>query len=71
MENAARMLGLHTNQEKTKCMIVKRKNTLKQNQIGYLKIKNYKLKRAENFKHPGVIPYFMKITITKYTYKKE
>ena len=39
MENIARKLGLQINQEKTKYMIVKRKNSLKQNKIGHLKIK--------------------------------
>jgi hypothetical protein len=36
-------------------MIVERKNTLKQNKIGHLKIKNYKFERVENFKYLGVI----------------
>jgi hypothetical protein len=36
-------------------MIVERKNSLKQNKIRHLKIKNYKLERAENFKYLGVI----------------
>jgi hypothetical protein len=43
MENAARKLGLHINQEKTKFMIVERKNTLKQNKIGHLKIKKLQI----------------------------
>jgi hypothetical protein len=55
MENIARKLGLQVNQEKTKCVIVERKNTLKPNQIGHLKIKNYKFERVENFKYLGVI----------------
>ena len=55
MENIARKLGLQINQEKTKCMIVERKNSLKQNNIGQLKIKNYKFERVENFKYLGVI----------------
>jgi len=38
MENIARKLGLHINQEKTKYMIVERKNSLKQNKIGHFKI---------------------------------
>jgi hypothetical protein len=42
IENVARKLGLQINQEETKYMIVGRKNTLKQNKIGHLKIKNYK-----------------------------
>ena len=36
-------------------MIVERKNSLKKNKIGYLKIKNYKFKRVENFKYLRVI----------------
>jgi len=36
-------------------MIVERKNSLKKNKIGHLKIKNYKFKRVENFKYLGVI----------------
>jgi len=40
MENIARMFGLRINQEKTKCVIVERKNNLKKNKIGHLKIKN-------------------------------
>jgi hypothetical protein len=55
MENAARKLGLQINQGKTKYMIVERKNTLKQNKIGHLKIKNHKFERVENFKYLGVI----------------
>jgi hypothetical protein len=43
------------NQEKTKYMIVERKNSLKENKIGHLKIKNYKFERVENFKYLGVI----------------
>jgi hypothetical protein len=43
------------NHEKTKYMIVERKNTLKQSEIGQLKIKNYKFKRVENCKCLGVI----------------
>jgi hypothetical protein len=31
------------------------KNTLKQNKIGHLKIKNYKFERVEYFKYLGVI----------------
>jgi hypothetical protein len=55
MENVARKLGLQINQEKTKYMVVERKNTLKQKTIGHLKIKNYKFERVENFKYLGVI----------------
>ena len=36
-------------------MIVERKNNLKKNKIGHLKIKNYKFERVENFKYLGVI----------------
>jgi predicted GH43/DUF377 family glycosyl hydrolase len=36
-------------------MIVERKNSLKKNKIGHLKIKNYKFERVENFKYLGVI----------------
>jgi hypothetical protein len=39
MENIARKLGLQTNKEKTKCMVVERKSSLKENNTGYLKIK--------------------------------
>jgi hypothetical protein len=34
---------------------MERKNCLKQNKIGHLKIKNYKFERAENFKYLRVI----------------
>jgi hypothetical protein len=44
MENSARKFGLQMNQEKTKCMIVERKNSLKQNKIGHLNIKITNLK---------------------------
>ena len=37
MENIARKLGLQTSQEKTKYMILERKNSLKENKIGHLK----------------------------------
>jgi glutaredoxin-related protein len=43
------------NRAKTKYMIVERKNSLKENKIGHLKIKNYKFERVENFKYLGVI----------------
>ena len=36
-------------------MIVERKNILKQNNTGLLKIKNYTFERVENFKYQGVI----------------
>jgi len=39
MENIARKFGLRINQEKTTYMIVERKNNLKKNKIGHLKIK--------------------------------
>ena len=55
MENTARNFRLQINQEKTKYMIVERKNTLKKNKIGHLKMKNYEFERAENFKYLGVI----------------
>jgi len=55
MENIARKFRLHINQEKTKYMIVERKNNLKKNKIGHLKIKNYKFERFEDFKYLGVI----------------
>jgi hypothetical protein len=35
-------------------VIVERKNSLKQNKIGHLKIKNCKFERDENFKYLGV-----------------
>ena len=56
MENIARKFGLQINQEKTKCMIVEGKDSLKKNKIGHLKIKNCKFERVENFKYLGVIP---------------
>jgi len=55
MENIARKLGLQINHEKTKYMVVERKNSLKKNEIGHMKIKNYKFERVENFKYLGVI----------------
>ena len=55
MENSARKFGLQVNQQKTKYMIVERKNSLKKNKIGHLKIKNYKFERVESFKYLGVI----------------
>jgi len=36
-------------------MIAERKNSLKQNKIGHLKIKNYKFERAASFNYLGVI----------------
>jgi cyanophycinase-like exopeptidase len=55
MENIARKFRLQINQEKTKYMIVERKNILKKNKIGHLKIKNYQSETVENFKYLGVI----------------
>jgi len=55
MKNIARKFGLQINQEKTKYVIVERKNSLKKNKIGHLKLKNYKFEREENFKYLGVI----------------
>ena len=55
MENNVRKLGLQVNQEKTKYMIVERKNFLKQNNTGVLKIKNYTFERVENFKYLGIL----------------
>jgi hypothetical protein len=40
MENIARKLGPQINQGKTKYMMMERKNTVKQNKIGHLKITN-------------------------------
>ena len=53
MESSARKFGLQINQEKTKYMIVERKNILRQT-TGHLKRKNYKFERVENFKYLGV-----------------
>jgi len=55
MEIISRKFRPQINQEKTKYMIVKRKNSLKENKIGHLKIKNYKFERVENFRYLGVI----------------
>ena len=46
---------VRTNQEKTKYMILERKNSSKQNKMGHLEIKNYKFERVENFKYLGVV----------------
>jgi len=48
MENIARKFGLQINQEKTRYVIVERKNSLKQNKIGHLRIENYKFESVEN-----------------------
>ena len=50
-DDIARKFRLQINQEKTKYMIVERKNNLKKNKIGHSKIKNYKFERVENFKY--------------------
>jgi len=55
MENTARKFRLQTNQEKTQYMIMEKKNSLKENKIGHLKIKNYKSERVENFTYLGVV----------------
>jgi len=55
MENISRKFGLEIKQEKTKYMLVERKNSIKKNKIGHLKIKNYKFERVKNFKYLGVI----------------
>jgi len=55
MENISRRFRLQIKQEKTKYMIVERKNCLKENKIGHLKIKNYKFERLKYFKYLGVI----------------
>ena len=69
MENFARKFWLQMNQEKTKYMIVERKNSLKKNKIGHLKIK--KLQNLKEWKILNIYElYLMKITITKYTCKK-
>jgi len=47
-------IGLQINQEKTKYMILERKNSLKNNKIGHLRIKNYKSEREEYLKYLGV-----------------
>jgi len=36
-------------------MTVERKNSLKKNKIGHLKIKNYKFERLENLKYLGAL----------------
>jgi hypothetical protein len=55
MENIAQKFGLQINKEKTKCMIVERKNNLQKNKIGHLKIKNYKFERVASFKYLRII----------------
>ena len=51
MENITRKLGLQINQEKTKYVVVERKSSLKENKIGYLKIKNF----LKYFRYLGVV----------------
>ena len=69
MENSARKFRLQLNKENTKYMIVERKNSLKKNKIGHLKIK--KLQNLKEWKILNIYElYLMKITITKYTCKK-
>jgi hypothetical protein len=55
MENIARKFRIHINHEKTKYVPMERKNSLKKNKIGHLKIKNYKFERVEIFKYLGLI----------------
>jgi hypothetical protein len=43
MENITRKFGLQINQEKTKYVVVERKNSLKQNKIGRLNIKKLQI----------------------------
>jgi hypothetical protein len=50
-ENTDRNLGPQINQEKTKYTIVEMKNSLKQNKIGHLNIKNYKFERLLHTLH--------------------
>ena len=50
MENIARKFRLQINQEKTKYMIVERKNSLKQNKIEHLKIKKKKNTNLKEWK---------------------
>jgi hypothetical protein len=47
MENIARKFRLWINQEETNYMVVERKNSLKQNKIGHLKIKITNLKELK------------------------
>ena len=49
------MCAIRLNSFFQKVVIVERKNSLKKNKIGHLKIKNYKFERVENFKYLGVI----------------
>jgi len=63
MENIARNFGLQINQEKTKYMKVERKNRLKKNKIGHLKIKITNLKEWKMLNIQEL--YIMKITISQ------
>ena len=63
MENTARKFGLQIIQEKTKYTIVERKNSLKKNKIGHLKIKMTTLKEWKILNIWEL--YLIKITITK------
>jgi len=54
VEDIARKFGLQINQKNTKYVIVERKNSLKKNKIGHLKI-NDKFERVEHFKYLEVI----------------
>jgi len=49
MENIARKFGLQINQEKTKYMIMERKNSLKKNKIEHLKIKKLQIWKRGKF----------------------
>jgi hypothetical protein len=49
MENISRKFGLQINQEKTKYMIAERKNSLKKNKIGHLKIKKLQILKSGKF----------------------
>ena len=57
------------NNKTERYMIVERKNSLKKNKKGHLKIKKYKFERVENVKYLGVI--LNEDKITKQTCKKE
>ena len=43
MENIARKFGLQINQQKTKYVIVERKNSLKKNKVGHLRIQKLQI----------------------------
>jgi hypothetical protein len=63
IKNIARNLGLNINQEKTKYMIIERKNCSKQNKTRQLRIKNIHLKELKILN--TWVLYSMKITVTK------